>query len=139
MRIVLDTNVVISGLLWSGTPRQLFNALRAGRASAFTSRELLQELADVLSREHLAPILLKEQTSAAALVQGYALLANIITAAEIGAVVAADPDDNALIAAALAARAELIVSGDHRLLNLKTYQGIDIVNPAEALRRTAPA
>lgn len=93
----------------------------------------------MLSREHLAPILLKQQTSAAALVQGYALLANIITAAEIGAVVAADPDDNALVAAALAARAELIVSGDHRLLNLKTYQGIDIVNPAEALRRTVPA
>lgn len=92
----------------------------------------------MLSREHLAPMLLKHQTSAASLVQGYALLAGIITAAEIGAVVAADPDDNALIAAALAARAGLIVSGDHELLNLKSYRGIDIVNPAEALRRIVP-
>jgi len=134
VRIVLDTNVVVSGLLWSASPRHLLDAVRAGRASAFTSRELLEELADVLSRPHLVPLLTKQQTSAAALVQGYALLATIVTSAEISATIIADPDDDALIATALAARADLIISGDRKVLDLKHHHGIAIVNPAEAQR-----
>ncbi len=63
------------------------------------------------------------------------MLANIVTAAEIGAVVTADTEDDVVIATALAARAELIVSGDRRILNLKHHQGIPIADPGEALRR----
>jgi len=46
-----------------------------------------------------------------------------------------DPEDDEVLACALAARADLIVSGDHRLLNVKAYQGIPIVSVAEALSR----
>lgn len=135
MRVVLDTNVVVSGLLWSGSPSRLLDAIRAARASAFTSRELLQELADVLSRARLSPRVAKHGSSAPALVQGYAMLASIVTAAEIGAVVTDDVADDAVIAAALAARADLVVSGDRHLLDLKHYHGIPFLDPAEALRR----
>ena len=48
-----------------------------------------------------------------------------------------DPDDDEVLACALAAKADLIVSGDSHLLNLKSYQGIEIVRPAEALKRLA--
>ena len=51
MRAVTDTNVVVSGLLWQGRPRQLLDAARSGRVEVFTSRLLLAELEDVLSRD----------------------------------------------------------------------------------------
>ena len=104
MRIVLDTNVVVSGLLWSGRPARLLDLLRAGQASAFTSEALLDELAGVLSRRRLAAVLL-----------------------------------DAVLACALAAGAELIVSGDKHLRNLKFYQRIPIVSPADALAKIDPA
>ena len=105
VRIVLDTNVVVSGLLWSGRPARLLDLLRAGNASAFTSEALLDELAGVLSRRHLGPILARHQANPASLVQGYALLATPVPAA----VVSPDPDDDAVLACALAAGAELIL------------------------------
>lgn len=135
VRIVLDTNVVVSGLLWSGSPSRLLEALRAGQASAFTSSALLDELADVLTREHLAPIFAKHNTTAELLVQGYTLLATAVPLATIQAVVVADPDDDVVIATAVAAHADLIVSGDRKVLALKHHQGIPILTPAECLRR----
>jgi len=65
------------------------------------------------------------------LVLGYAALASIIDPAEIEPVVLADPDDDAVIACAVAGRSEAIVSGDSHLLDLKQYQGIRIVTAAE--------
>ena len=50
MRLVLDTNVVASALLWGGVPRQLLQAGRTQRVDLFTSPPLLAELADILAR-----------------------------------------------------------------------------------------
>ena len=63
----------------------------------------------------------------------------MIVPASITPAIARDPDDDQVLACALSAQAELIVSGDHALLNLKTYHGIGIVDASEALRRTALA
>ena len=69
------------------------------------------------------------------LARRYARLARSISAAEINPTVLADIDDDAVIACALAAHADLIISGDKRLRNMKNYQGIPIVNATEALTR----
>ena len=65
--------------------------------------------------------------------QRYAMLAQLVMPAQIGRVVAKDIDDDAIIACALGAGAELIVSGDAHLLNLKRYHAIDIVSATAAL------
>ncbi len=57
VRVVLDTNIVISGLLWGGTPRQLLELGRDGKVMLFSSRELLKELSDVLERDKFATLL----------------------------------------------------------------------------------
>ncbi len=137
VRIVLDTNVVVSGLLWPGRPGRLLDLLRTGRGSAFTSGALLAELTGVLSRRHLAPILARHQASPAALVAGYALLATLVPVTVISAVVLADPDDDAVLGWALAAQTDLIVSGDRHLRNLKSYHRIPIA-AAEALATIQP-
>jgi putative PIN family toxin of toxin-antitoxin system len=135
LRAVADTNVVIAGLLWGGTPRKLLDAVRAGQISLYTSAELLAELTEVLPRAKFAKRVAAAQMSIERLARRYARLARRITPAEIKPTVLSDIDDDAVIACALAAGADLIVSGDKRLRNIKTYQGIPIVSPAEALKR----
>ena len=61
MRVVLDTNIVVSGLLWHGSPRQVLNAARAGNIIPFTTGDLLGELHDVMARPKFAQRLAKLQ------------------------------------------------------------------------------
>lgn len=136
MRLVLDTNVVLSGLIWRSHPRRLLDLAREEAISLYTSTALLDELADVLSREKWAAMLATRQTHAAYLMQRYGVLARVVRPKRIGRVVPNDPDDDAVIACALAARADLIVSGDKHLLSLGgQYQGIPIVTPAQAVEQ----
>ncbi len=137
MRLVLDTNTAISGLLWHGPPGQLIGAAEAGSVELITSMPLLVELKDVLGRPKFAKRLAARGLSAQDIFDGYAALATLVKAAVITPTVARDPDDDAVIACALAAGADLVVSGDAHLLNLKHHQGIPIVTAAEAARRIA--
>ena len=133
MRAVLDTNTVVSALLWGGTPNELLAAATEERIELYTSAALVAELTDVLSRMKFAPRLARANRTVATLIAQYTGLAETIVAARINPVVLADPDDDHVLACALAARAELIVSGDAHLLNLKHYQGIPIVSATAAL------
>ena len=134
MRWVLDTNTVISGLLWNNAPAKILDAALAGQIELFTSEALLLELADVLPRAKFAKKLAASAFSAEALNARYGVLAQSIEPAIISPT-SADPDDDHVLACALAAHADLIVSRDKDLLNLKRFQGIDIVNATEAWQR----
>lgn len=136
MRLVLDTNTVVSGLLWDNTPSRLIEAALQGRIELFTSPALLLELEDVLPRRKLSRRAAASGLSVAQLTARYALLAQVVEPAVIASI-SADPDDDHVLACALAARAELVVSGDSDLLNLKSFQGIPIVAATEALERIA--
>lgn len=104
MRLVADTNTVISGLLWHGAPRRLLDAARAGKVSSFTSAALLVELDDTLSRAKFAERLERTGVTRRVLVQGYAALATVVKPAAIPPSVLADPDDDAVLACAVAAQ-----------------------------------
>jgi putative PIN family toxin of toxin-antitoxin system len=135
VRLVLDTNVVASGLLWAGgPPAQLIDAAQAGAVELFTSKTLLAELTRILARTKLARAVATSTLSIDELVLGYAELATIMTPANI-APTSADPDDNHVLACALAAQVDLIVSGDPHLLDLKQFHSMPIVTPREAVAR----
>jgi putative PIN family toxin of toxin-antitoxin system len=133
VRIVADTNTVVSGLLWGGAPQEILNAARARRITLYSSTALVAEFAEVIVREQFARRIRAAGLSAAELVSDYAQLAKLVVPAEIEPTVLADPDDDQVLACALAAQADLIVSRDKQLRNLKTYQRIPIVNATEAL------
>lgn len=133
MRLVVDTNVVISALLWDGTPKALFALGETHDISFHTSRALLDELADVLSRKKLAKTITAINATPASLLRHYQGFAHVVQPRTIQRVVPNDPDDDAVIACALAARADLIVSGDRHLHSLGgAYSGIRILTPAQA-------
>jgi putative PIN family toxin of toxin-antitoxin system len=133
MRVVADTNVVVSGLLWRGNPRRVLDAARDGIIELVTSPILLEELADVLNREKFAVRLAAANVTVEELVSGYAALARVIEAEAIEPVIIADPDDDAVLACALTAQCEVITSGDSHLLDLKEHQEVRILTAAELL------
>lgn len=134
-RLVLDTNVVIAALLWSGPPRQLLQAAIDGQIEVFTSQALLDELAHSLGYRKFAKRIAAFNTSVAQLTQQYAAIASLTPAAMIQPTVPGDPDDDQVLACALAAPAGLIVSGDAHLLNLKQFHDVPILTPREAIER----
>ena len=135
MRLVLDTNVVLSGLLWNGVPAQLLDAAQIGEVEIFTSAFLLAELAGILTRAKFAKALAATGLSREELVLGYAELATLVVPVAIPLTIAADPSDDQVLACAVAASADLIVSGDKHLHSLGgQYNGIHIVMPAEMAR-----
>lgn len=132
MRIVADTNTVVSALLWRGSPHQLVAAIEDHPIAFYTSRALLDELADVLGRAKLAAAVQATGKTPAQLLAEYQGFAQLVRP-RLVRVVTRDPDDDHVIAAAITARAQLIVSGDRHLTEIKTHRGIKIVNAAQAL------
>ena len=134
MRLVLDTNVVVSGLLWNGPPRRLLDLARDGRVVLFSSGVLLDELVSVLRRDKFAAFLASREVTPAFLMQRYGMLTRLVTPARVDRVVPADVDDDHVIAAALSARADAIATGDGDLLQLDPYQGMRVLVPAVVLQ-----
>ena len=131
MRAVADTNVVVSGLLWQGPSRRVLERARLGEIALFTSSALLAELQDVLSRRKFARRLELARVEPRRLLMGYAALARTVLPAEIPPTIVDDPDDDEVLACAVAAGAEVIVSGDSHLLALAEFRGVRILRAAE--------
>src|SRR5947199_8584940 len=112
MRAVADTNVVVSGLLWQGLPWRVLDLARTGKIELFASPALLVELEDVLGRRKFRRRLEQAGVNPGDLVVGYAALARVVLPIEKPVVIPEDPDDDEVLACALAARAEIIISGD---------------------------
>jgi putative PIN family toxin of toxin-antitoxin system len=131
MRVVLDTNIIVSSFLVAlGASARIIAHWRAGLFDLVVSPALLAEYEEVLGygrirrRHRMTP----EQIAAEiADIRRFALLVEPQT---VPSVIADDPDDDHVLACALAGHAHYIVSGDPHLLNLQTYQGIRILSPA---------
>lgn len=139
MRAIIDTNVLLSGLLWHGAPHRLIEAVRTGAVGLVSSPALLAELAEVIGRAKFDVVLERSNTSREQTLDEVQRLAEVVEPHPLSHPVCDDPDDDAVLALAVTAHADLIVSGDDDLLTLKEYQGIRIVKPAEAVRLIAEA
>ena len=134
MRVVLDTNVLISALITTGTPPGgLYRAWLRGDIELVTSAAQIAEIADVISRPRLQKIL--DADEAIAIVENIGSRATILDNPP-AVNLSPDPGDNPILAAAIAGHADLIVSGDKKhMLALAEVEGIPIVTAREALQR----
>lgn len=138
VRVVLDTNILVSAIITSGTPPdRLCQAWLRGEIELVSSTAQIAELAAVLARPRLQRFV--DAGQAAAIVANIGVRA--LVAEELPKVdLSPDPDDNAILAAAIAGRADFIVSGDKKhMLALGKVAAIPIVTAREALERLSLA
>ncbi len=133
MRVVCDTNVLVSGVLFNGPPRRVLVMASQGLVTNYTSPALLREAEDVLLRPKFG--LRPEQ--ALRIIALFRETFEIVTPSERVHAVPSDPADNRVLEAAQAAAAGVIISGDKHLLDLGEWKNIRILSPAAFLRRSA--
>jgi hypothetical protein len=132
LKVVLDTNVLVSGLIVANGPSgRILDAVRQGNLTLVTSPQLLQEFSDVVARPRIARKYPKVAEQAETVIDFFRANATLVSGQPVEAVVAADPDDDAVIACAVQGEAEYIVSGDEHLLNLGQHGSIRIVTPSQ--------
>jgi putative PIN family toxin of toxin-antitoxin system len=133
---VLDTNVVIAGLLWSGVPARLLDLAADGDIVLVSSPALIAELARTLGYRKFARRLAHSGKGIEVWVRDYRASIELVEPDVVPRVIPNDPADDHVIACAIVAKADAIVSGDRHLLDLQpAWQGIEILTPRQAVER----
>ena len=134
MRIVLDTNIFVSGLIsGEGFPGQLLAAVKRERITLVTSAWQVDELRDVLARERLKPYIRPEEADDLLYhLEAVGMMMDKLPEVSLSP----DPKDNPILATAVAGEADLLVSGDKGdMLALGQVEGIPIVTARDAVGR----
>jgi putative PIN family toxin of toxin-antitoxin system len=135
MKVVVDTNVAVSGLLWEGPPNDILKWARDGVLVLVACQETVKELARILQYKKFRSRLSMIGMSADEVTAYYMNLVRFVpNPKELPKVIPVDPLDNLFLALASESKAQLIVSGDHHLLGLASHRGIQIVTPNEACK-----
>lgn len=126
MRVVIDTNVVMSGIFFKGNPNQVLAAFDEGRFEAFASKDIISEYEEVSER-------LKKKLRRTPSEDLFKVFINRVNVVETKSSikVCRDPDDDKFIECAVDSKSLYIVSGDKDLLSIQEYDGIEIITAAE--------
>jgi putative PIN family toxin of toxin-antitoxin system len=127
LKVVMDTNVFVSGVFFSGPPYQILKAWQSGEFELVASQEILDEylrVGEILAEDRpavdLKPIF------------NFVLEhATIYKPSVLKEPVCEDPDDDKFFACALASESKIIISGDKHLLKVSGYQGIEVLKPRD--------
>lgn len=130
MRIVLDTNIIVSSL-WGGPPRKIMESCRAGHFKLLLSRPILEEYVAVLSRFEVQE---EDMDYFEALFVDPKRTENVSPTVRVR-LIKEDPSDDKFLECALSGKADFIVSGDKHLLGLESFHGIPIITPRAFLGR----
>jgi uncharacterized protein len=134
LRLVLDTNVAVSGLLWGGHSRRLLELALDNTIALYSSPVLIDELSQTLHYVKLGKRITAMETTAQALVASYSAMVTLVVPQQVPRVIVQDADDDQVLACAVEAHAHFIASGDQHLHSLGgNYLGVRIVTPAEAM------
>jgi len=130
-KVVIDTNVFVSGFGWDGKPEAILALLKDGQIKNYITAEIFEELRRVISYSKLNfPESLQDK-----ILEFVFFYSIFVESIETASAIKDDPSDNKFIECAKEADVEFIISGDPHLLNLKRYGQAEIVNPDEFLNQ----
>lgn len=139
MKIVVDTNVWVSGLLWKGSPARLLRLAESGRIDIWSSDAIIAEFERVLGYKRIQQQLQKLQLDQSEVMKfAQSLMVVVEQPIIISGRIATDPDDDIFLSCALTAGAQYLVSGDRHLLNLREWHSIQIVTVNDFLIQHFP-
>lgn len=126
MRIILDTNVLISGLFFTGTPLKILEGIKRGKYRTIVSKDIIDEYKRTIDKlaDHFPNVV-----DANSQLELIVLSSDICQPQKLMGPVCADPDDDKFIACAVASKTKIIISGDKDLLNVSGYKDIEVLTP----------
>jgi len=133
LKIVLDTNVLVSAIGWKGPPSRILRACRAGQFLLLTSPQVLEELTRVLTYPRLRVV--TQHPDLPQILRWLHAPERIVFPRRAIETVKADPSDNRVLEVAVEGHAEAVISGDDHLLRLRIFEGIPILSAASFCRR----
>ncbi len=134
MRVVLDTNVLVSALLFKGRLSRLYHSIEQEELVLCFTEATFDELVFVLRRRKFEHAFRRQEISSDDVIRFVRIRAHVVpTPPDIEAVVVEDPADNHILAAALACKANCIVSGDIHLRQIGLFGDIPILTPQQFL------
>lgn len=130
MRVVLDTNVLMSGIFWSGPPYEILERWKQGKICLVVSQEILSEykrVGEILSEKY-------PQVDLGPFLELLTMYAELQEPIKLSQPISRDPDDDKFIACALAAKVRWIISGDKDLLSVPDNIGVKVITPTTFLK-----
>lgn len=127
MRIVIDTNVLISGIFWGGIPAEIVHSWTDGRCKVICSAEIIAEYGEILKRVNPG----FEPSELDKILSFLISRSEIVQPAHWFKIVPEDPGDDKFIDCAFHGQADAIISGDKHLLQLEKFGPIRILSPSE--------
>jgi len=137
-QVVIDTNVLISGMLWRGIPYQLLTWAEQGKLRVYSSLDILTEVDRVLHYPKFQQYLDQQRTSSRELFEKIESLCTVVYVDQHVTGVCSDAADEKFLSCALAAGVGVIVSGDRHLLDIKQYRSIRIVTAQDFYGEISP-
>ncbi len=132
-KLVLDTNTLVSAFFWDGNESDLFEKIEKGKFELFISKEILDEVEDVLNRDKFKEVTLKANQKSDEIIQKIISVSHFVIGPKLNIKICRDSKDDKFIECAVNANADYIVSGDKDLLVLKKYKTIKIVKTSQVL------
>ena len=132
MKIVLDTNVWLSGIFWDGEASKILEKAEKKDIQIIISEDILSEIIKVLNRESkFQKYILNLRLSIEDLLRTILSISTLIETKTKLDIIKADPKDNIILEAAIEGKVEYIISYDNHLLNMIEFRGIKIMSPGE--------
>lgn len=135
IRIVADTNVLISSTFWDGDSNKIIEKVEKKELELLMSKEILEEFSNVLSYKEIQDKIKNKNLEMKRTIEKIALISVFVEPQEKFKIIIEDPDDDKFIDCAVAGKADFIISQDKHLLKLKEFRGIKIVKPDEFLKK----
>ena len=131
MRVVVDTNVFVSGVFFGGIPGRILDMWRDGDIDLLLTPQILAEYGDIVHRLHARYPGVDPEPIVSLVIRRGVFVADEAFAQPVSV----DQDDDKFLAAAVAGRSNIVVSGDRHLLQVSGHAGIDVLTPAQFIEK----
>lgn len=131
IRAIVDTNVLMSGIFWSGTPSKILDAWQQKKLKMIISPDILEEytrVGHILAKKYLGIDIVP-------IIELVTIHSELFVPVSLPKPVSRDPDDDKFIALAIAANCKIIVSGDKDLLDIDHYDGVVVIKPGDFVKQ----